>query len=155
MEILGKPSINRVLFFIGKFSIIGNIVFVFLKNKVEAYQFSLQVQILALLLLFISGALIFTIALINLGQSLRVGLPKEETQLKTNGMYSFSRNPIYLGVFLLCMASCIYVPHWLNIVFLILVIVIHHQIILAEEKFLYKRFGQQWITYSKTVRRYL
>ena len=155
MEILGKPSINRALFYLGKLSIVGNIVFIFLKNRIVTYEFSLQVQLLALLLLFISGALIFTIAIINLGKSLRVGLPEESTVLKTNGMYAFSRNPIYLGVFMLCIASCIYVPHWLNIVFFLLVIVIHHQIILSEEKFLLKRFGRQWIDYTKRVRRYL
>lgn len=155
MKIIGTPSINKTLFYVAKFSIVGNIVFVFLKDRVHTFEFSLHVQLLALFLLFIAGALVTFISIANLGKSTRIGLPEEETQLKTHGLYAYSRNPIYLGVFMLCTASCIYVPHWLNLLFLLLVVVIHHRIILAEEKFLENKFKDQWFTYKSHVRRYL
>jgi protein-S-isoprenylcysteine O-methyltransferase Ste14 len=156
MEVIGKPAVNKLFFVIAKASLLGNIMFVFLHNKVQVlFQLSNEVQVLVLLLLFVSGALVLTISLVNLGSSLRVGLPKEQTTLKTNGLYAITRNPIYLGAYLLCAASCLFVPHWLNFVFFALVVLIHHQIILGEEKFLAQRFGKAWVDYAKKVRRYI
>lgn len=155
MKLFGTATINPVVFYIGKLSFVGNIVFLFLKRFVHAYEFSSIVLILNLLLIFIPALIIFVISLSNLGESLRVGLPNEETTLKTTGLYRFSRNPIYVSVIMVGIASCIYVPHWLNIAFLVVATFIHHIIILGEEKFLHGKFKDQWVEYCKNVRRYL
>lgn len=156
MEIIGKPATNKFFFVVAKASLLGNIVFIFLHNKVQVlFQLSTEIQLLVLLLLFIAGALVLTISLINLGSSLRVGLPEEQTILKTHGLYAISRNPIYLGMFMLCAASFLFVPHWLNFVFFALVVLFHHQIVKGEERFLLQRFGQEWVNYTKKVRRYV
>ncbi len=155
MKLFGTTTINPIVFYIGKLAFVGNMVFIFLGGYVKAYEFSSIILLADLLILFIPGLLILFTSIFQLGESLRVGLPEEETSLKTHGLFKISRNPIYLSVFMLSIASCIYVPHWLNFVFLALTVIIHHQIVLGEEKFLKGKFNEQWVEYTKKVRRYL
>ena len=155
MKLFGKTSINPIIFYTGKLALVGNFVFVFLGGYVDAPKLNIWVLLTNLIILFIPGLLIFVASIYQLGESLRVGLPEEETTLKTHGLYKLSRNPIYVSVYMLCLASCVYVPHWLNITLLILAVTIHHFIIKAEEKFLLEKFKEQWIEYTKKVRRYL
>jgi protein-S-isoprenylcysteine O-methyltransferase Ste14 len=104
----------------------------------------------------LGGALV-TVALVRLGEAARVGLPPEGrvTRLKTTGVYSLSRNPVYVGVALTCFASCAYVPHWANLLATLVASIGHHRIVLAEERFLRRRFGAEWQDYRARVRRYV
>lgn len=155
MALFGKPSINPIVFYIGKLALVGNFVFVFLGKYLQVFEFSSWILIANILIFLIPGTIIFITSLVQLGSSLRVGLPEEETKLVTNGLFGFSRNPIYVSVYMLCLASCIYVPHWLNFALFGLGMAIHHFIIKAEERFLLEKFGNQWNEYTKKVRRYL
>ena len=91
------------------------------------------------------------ISLINLGKSTRLGIPDENTELKTQGIYTLSRNPMYVGFNLLTLASIIYTRHWIIVIFGVYSIAIYHQIIVAEEKFLEKRFGGKYQDYKLHV----
>ena len=155
MKLFGKTSINPFVFYFGKLAFVANYVFVFLRGYVEAPELSIWALLANLIVLVIPGLIIFIVSLRQLGESLRVGLPEEETTLKTHGLYRYSRNPIYVSVYMLGLASCIYVPHWLNITLLVLAVVIHHFIIKAEEKFLLSKFKEQWVEYTNQVRRYI
>ena len=155
MEIIGNPTISKPLFYLAKSSIIVCAVFPFFKGQVNSFEINQQIQHFAGFAFFVPGIILLSISLINLGKSTRVGIPTDNTKLKTNGLYAISRNPMYLGVFLLCLASCIYVPHWLNLVCCALVIAIHHFIIKNEEKFLAERFKADWHSYKNKVRRYI
>ncbi|MBP1636511.1 MAG: Isoprenylcysteine carboxyl methyltransferase [Acidobacteria bacterium] len=93
-------------------------------------------------------------ALVHLGEAARVGLPEARTRLRTSGLYAASRNPIYTAALVGCVTSCLYVPHWLNILCALATAVIHHRIVLAEERFLAGRFGEEWERYRARVRRY-
>ena len=101
------------------------------------------------------GLLIVLISGFNLGSSTRVGLPQEQTALKTGGLYRFSRNPMYLGGFLTCLAAVAWTMNPIIIALVITTALIHHKIVLAEEKFLGAQFGDAWVEYSSKVRRYL
>jgi len=99
MELIGIPTINPLLFYTGKISgYITWIVFVYslstdslIDNNELYYNGIISFSILAI-------GLIFTIvSLLHLGKSTRLGLPSESTVLKTNGIYKFSRNPMYVG----------------------------------------------------------
>ena len=155
MKLFGKTSINPFVFYFGKTAFVANLVFVFLRSYVEAPELSIWVLLANLVILVIPGIIIFIVSLRQLGESLRVGLPEEETSLKTHGLYKHTRNPIYVSVYMLGLASCIYVPHWLNIALLVLAVTIHHFIIKAEERFLLAKFKDQWVEYTKRVRRYI
>lgn len=101
-----------------------------------------------------AGSFVIVAALVRLGEAARVGLPRSETTLKTTGLYAVTRNPIYAAGLAVCFASCVYVPHWLNILSLVVTAVIHHRIVLAEERFLSQRFDEEWDDYRRRVRRY-
>jgi protein-S-isoprenylcysteine O-methyltransferase Ste14 len=110
-------------------------------------------------ILFAVGSILQLISYINLGKNLKFGIPAKEEQqhttLKVEGLYRFSRNPMYVGFFLMTIATCLYVLNPIVWVMAIFGIVVHHSIILKEEIFLKERFGNAWDEYSKKVNRYL
>lgn len=92
---------------------------------------------------------------VALGFNFRIELPKEETKLITVGIYRLMRNPIVMGVFLLVFGSFLIIPTLFSFVFLIANIIAFDSKVRDEEKFLVKRFGNQFEEYSKKVGRYL
>lgn len=157
MKTIGKPTINPVIFYSGKISgyitwiiLLGYFLNVIPRSGVQ----NIYLQWFSIFILVI-GLIIVIISLVNLGKSTRLGLPTENTTLKTNGIYRFSRNPMYFGFNLLTIASMVYC---INIVLLILgtySMITYHLIILGEEKFLGERFGDEYFRYKKKVRRYI
>jgi len=157
MKIIGKTTINPVMFYSGKIS--GYITWIILLGYFLNIIPRSGVQYIYLqwfsIVILITGLIIVTISLVNLGKSTRLGLPTENTTLRTNGIYCFRRNPMYFGFNLLTIASMFYC---INIVLLILgtySIITYHLIILGEEKFLEERFTDEYFAYKKKVRRYI
>lgn len=105
--------------------------------------------------LLYAGAALMIAGLWSLGTALRLGLPRNTTILVTTGIYRFTRNPLYAGAIIIAVASCCYFPDLINITFTIYGTIIHHLIILEEEKYLNSNFGEQYEAYQKKVRRYL
>jgi len=104
--------------------------------------------------LLVGGVLLITPALFGLGSNLRMGIPDDGTSLVTSGVYRVSRNPIYLGIFLLMGASLLYAFSWWNAIAVAVAVILHHRIVLAEEKFLTGQFAG-YEAYRRRVRRYL
>jgi protein-S-isoprenylcysteine O-methyltransferase Ste14 len=156
-EFIGKPSIDRYYFYSGKIAIFTTWGLFILKAvipKLGYINFPVHVSWIATGILW-AGAVAVALALVSLGRSLKVGLPDMETTLKTKGIYSMSRNPLYTGIYLISIASCLYFPDLISFSFLLYGIYIHHQIIRREENFLAGRFGSSWDEYSSRVRRYI
>lgn len=156
MEIIGKTPVNPFLFITGKTS--GYLTWVILVFSLLNPAFlpnhsNFSLRLIALFILAL-GIFLLIMSSINLGKSVRIGLPNTRTVLKHSGVYRFSRNPMYLGFNLVTIASMIYTSSWIVIGFGVFSIITYHQIILGEEKFLTRRFGEQYLTYKKTVRRY-
>ena len=154
---LGKPTIASIYFYSGKIAIFTSWILLMLKAifpKIGYIQVPPILSWIATLLMCL-GSFIMICSFFSLGTSLKVGLPDEETILKTSGLYRFSRNPLYLGVFLINIASCLYFPDLLNIACSVYGIIMHHRITMGEEKFLENRFGEEWRKYKLRVRRYL
>lgn len=159
MELIGKTTINPGLFYTGKFSgyitwiIFASILFGFNLFNIDIDTFYYK-HYISILLLFVG--LFFTItSLFNLGKSTRLGLPSNDTQMKMNGLYKFSRNPMYVGFNLITIASIVYTFHWAILILGIYSLLIYHLIILQEEHFMLERFGDEYSKYKNTVRRYL
>ena len=88
------------------------------------------------------------------GQPTDPGRPT--TRLVTAGVFSFSRNPIYLGAgcFVGGIGLAANLP-W-ALVFLLLSLVACHQVLIApEERYLLARFGEQYTVYAATVNRWI
>jgi len=155
-DFFGTPPIDKFLFFSGKITLFTNWGFFIYKAIAPESGFISVSSYLswgATILLFF-GTLFMVLAIYDLGPALKVGLPDEETLLKTNRIYTFSRHPLYLGGYLITIGSCLYFPDLINISFGLFAIFIHHLIVLAEEKFLSKKFGDQWKNYREKTRRY-
>jgi protein-S-isoprenylcysteine O-methyltransferase Ste14 len=155
-HLLGIPTIDKFYFYSGKIAVFCSWAFMIMKAMFPWLGYSHEPVILLWFGVFLAalGSVIMSAAFFSLGTSLKVGLPQEETALMTKGIYRVSRNPIYVGVDMICIASVIYFPNILNIVVTAYGIAIHHSIIRGEEKFLAVRFGEKWKEYSSRVRRY-
>lgn len=157
MELFGRPTINPLLFYSGKIS--GYITWAMLFYSLSNYDISnndyFNFRFAITICLSATGLMLIALSLIHLGKSTRFGLPVECTEFKKNGIYKFSRNPMYFGFNLLTIASIIYTINVIIMILGIFSIIVYHIIILSEENFLYKRFGIDYMNYRKKVRRYL
>lgn len=154
---LGKSPINKQLFILGKFSMFISWMFLFFKALFPGFFqiiSAIYLEGIAVSLLLLS-IIIVSMAFLKLGKSTKFGLPDKESTLITRGIYSISRNPMYLAFAMICIASSLFNPNIINIVFSIIGIAIHHKIILAEEKFLKASCSQEWNKYKNRTRRYI
>lgn len=157
MKLIGKTPINPVLFFTGKG--IGYILWIFLFTTLFGYvkpdnQYQVIWNILSWLIT-IPAVFIVLMSLFNLGKSTSLGIPSEDTVLKTGGLYNYSRNPMYLGFNLLTASAMIVINNIIITILGIYVLIVYHLIIKAEERFLAARFGHDYLEYKKSVRRYI
>jgi protein-S-isoprenylcysteine O-methyltransferase Ste14 len=102
------------------------------------------------------GLIIFFLALISFGKAWRIGIDeKNSNELITDGIFKYSRNPIFLFMDLYFIGIMLIYP---NIIFSIItmctVIGLHFQIV-REEKFLENKFGEEYNEYKKQTRRYI
>jgi len=80
----------------------------------------------------------------------------EATTLVKNGFYRYSRNPMYLGMFVMLMGSAFLmgsIGAFLPVP--VFVLIIRNNFVLAEERFLEASFGERYLAYKSTVRRWL
>jgi len=76
--------------------------------------------------------------------------------LVTTGIHGWSRNPIYLGMFLVYVGIGIAVRSpSIVILTLPLAIIIHYGVIAREEAYLERRFGDEYRNYKARVRRWV
>lgn len=156
-DLIGTPTIDKLYFYSGKIAIFTTWVLFILKATIPRLGYIYLppgIPWIATVILY-AGVIILLVAVFDLGKSLVVGLPGHVTSLRTRGLYRLSRNPIYAGVHLIAIASCLYFPDLINVSFTIYGIYIHHKIIREEERFLSERFGKEWMIYSARVSRYL
>lgn len=74
-------------------------------------------------------------------------LIKPATSLQTNGIYSITRNPMYVGLaFVYVGLSCLIGNWWNFILFPILFVVVQEYIIKSEERYLAREFGKIILT---------
>jgi protein-S-isoprenylcysteine O-methyltransferase Ste14 len=81
---------------------------------------------------------------------------KPTRALVTTGIHGWSRNPIYLGMFLIYGGIGIAVRSpWILILTLPLAIIMRHAVVAREETYLDRRFGDVYRNYKARVRRWL
>lgn len=82
--------------------------------------------------------------------------PSQTRALVTHGIFSFSRNPIYLGDALLLLAWAVWLGAALNLLWFGLFILYMTNVqIFAEEQALLQKFGAAYQAYCQRVRRWL
>ena len=82
--------------------------------------------------------------------------PSDATALVSEGMYRYSRNPMYLGLLLLTISSTIWFGTWLGIIInLVFILLINFLQIIPEEEALLTIFGEEYEEYKKNLRRWI
>ena len=82
--------------------------------------------------------------------------PEKSTSLVTEGVFSFSRNPMYLGMLIIITSSSIFFATWVGLLLIILfIVIINFFQIEPEEKMMRKLFGEEYEAYTTKVRRWI
>ena len=101
------------------------------------------------------GDTIFLLSVLCMKDSWRAGIPdKDKTELVTNCIYRFSRNPAFLGFDLMYVGVLLLYGNLLTLGFSAFAIVMLHLQILQEERYLVKTFGAPYQEYCRRVSRY-
>jgi protein-S-isoprenylcysteine O-methyltransferase Ste14 len=154
---LGKFPICPMLFVAGKLSM--GISWGFLFVQAAGMQLTLfpipeAFEYVSAVLLLLGIAFVIS-AFLYLGSDSRFGVSDDSGGLRTTGIYRVSRNPMYVGFYLVTLASLVQVLHPMNVGCGLAGMLVHHRIVLAEERFLLKEHGAPYEAYRRRVRRYL
>ena len=100
-------------------------------------------------------ALIWTIVAQNqMKDSWRIGIDNDmKTELVTSGLFSISRNPVFLGMIMSLVGLFLVTPNAFSLLFLTLGYVLIQVQIRLEEEFLYRQHGEKYLDYLIKVRR--
>lgn len=112
----------------------------------------------------IVGVIMVVIAL-SIGGSALMAMRKAHTSPNTNrpaatlvdsGVFRYCRNPIYLSMFLLYLAIAAFVNVvWLLLFFPIMFSLVDKMVVVREENYLERRFGDDYRRYRARVRRWV
>lgn len=155
LSILDKKSLRRAAYFaplIGKektaywFYQISNIlIFVYLCFlKITADPYWLYVG----LVIYSLGVILCLVSISNFAKP-------AENGINLKGLYQFSRNPIYVAYFIYFLGCVLLTQSLILLAILFVFQISAHFIILSEERWCIKKFGEDYINYMKRVRRYI
>ena len=139
-------------------------VLVFLSAIFIQKRISIDNWIFHLQITKIAGVLFLVISMLFLITSLRqfyiskntLVLIKPASSLQFNGIYSITRNPMYVGLALIYLGISCFVGNWWNIIlFPLLLLIVQVYIIKSEEKYLLRKFEKEYVVYKTKVRRWL
>lgn len=104
----------------------------------------------------LAGLSLLLWSLISFGQSFRVGIDTEHPdKLITDGVFAFSRNPIYVAFAMILLGQFLIFPNWILLVYMGAGIWLFHRQVLREEEYLKKHYGKEYLEYCNRVRRYI
>ena len=170
-----KSGINPVVFkhtddahdFIGKvFKLLfGVVVLVVILYSVfpAAYQYLLPVPWLDRDWIKVAGVTLLIASLVwtilaqsQMGESWRVGIDTDhKTQLVQAGVFGISRNPIFLGIMVTIFGLLLALPNAITLTLLVLAFVLVNIQVRLEEEHLKTMIGDEYVRYSRRVRRWI
>ena len=109
------------------------------------------------LVLFATGVITMTIAIRQFSAAgTNVPAPLPAKTLVTDGIYSRTRNPIYVSMILIYSGIAIAAASTWSFVLLVPVLmIIRYGVIAREERYLDRKFGPPYIEYRRRVRRWV
>ncbi|HTK21934.1 MAG TPA: isoprenylcysteine carboxylmethyltransferase family protein [Mucilaginibacter sp.] len=108
--------------------------------------------------LFVAFSIIFSLpAIVKFIRSKNTLITiKPANSLQTDGVYTITRNPMYLGLLFLYTGIAFFAGNWWTFILIpMVVIVISTYVIGREEKYLSDVFGQDYTSYKIKVRRWI
>ena len=99
-------------------------------------------------LIYLLGAIIQTVGMQNF-------LTTEVDKPVTKGVYRFSRNPMYFGMFLILGGTGIACVSWVFLLVAAVFIILTHIAITSEERFCLQMYGNAYQEYMNTIPRWI
>lgn len=139
------------------------IVVLMFSLSAKVYSHLVPIGYLQIDFLRITGLVIIHISLFwicisqfQMGNSWRIGIDEEnKTGLVTHGVFSISRNPIFLGMIVSVSGVFLIIPNAFTLFLTLTTYFIIQIQIRLEEEFLIKQHGEQYLIYKKTTKRLL
>ncbi|MBA2841312.1 protein-S-isoprenylcysteine O-methyltransferase Ste14 [Methanococcus maripaludis] len=135
------------------------------REKIAYWVYQISTILILLYLLFLKiradsewfyiGLVIYSLGIILYGVSIINYAKPKMSGINLNGLYQVSRNPMYIAYFL-SLLGCVFLTQ--SMILLVLVICFQisaHWIILSEERWCIKEFGEEYLKYMDRVRRYI
>lgn len=104
---------------------------------------------------FIAGLVCYILGLCLCAASVAGFASPDREGLNTEGIYRFSRNPMYVSYFVCFVGMALLTRSWFLFGLAAVFQVSAHWIILSEERWCVETFGTAYRQYMKTVRRYI
>jgi len=98
--------------------------------------------------IYVIGTILYTISIVQFARPNKNGL-------NTNKLYKISRNPMYVAFFLYFLGCSMLLNSWLFLSILVIFQISVHYLVLSEERWCIKEFGEDYKNYMKKVRRYI
>lgn len=122
--------------------------------EIDSSEYEL-INIIGLVMVSV-GFILGILALIAMKNSWRVGIKYDQkTDLVTTGIYKISRNPYFLSYDILILGYILIFPSIILIAFYLAFVIIFHNMILEEEKYLLSVHADIYTNYKRKVNRYL
>ena len=129
----------------------------------KMYSYLVPISYLQTQILTITGLALIHIALVwisiaqfQMSNSWRIGIDEEnKTKLVTEGIFSISRNPIFLGMIISVLGLFFIVPNALTFFLTITTYIVIQIQIRLEEEFLQKQHAQDYVNYKLKTKRLL
>lgn len=135
---------EKIAYYIYQVSNIG--LFLYLLVTAVKIDFSLY---------FYLGFICYILGIVLCAISIRCFASPNAEGLNINGIYQFSRNPMYVAYFIYFIGMSLLTQSLILLRIVIIFQVSAHWIILSEERWCIKRFGKSYEEYMKKVRRYI
>ncbi len=103
------------------------------------------------------GILFVVLAKVQFSRAAQPSAPgKPTTELVQNGIFNYTRNPLYLGlvIVLVGLSIAFNMPWWALLTGPVIGLV-HWALIVPEERYLAERFGDEYFAYTSRVRRWI
>ena len=126
---------------------ISNIVlFIYLFFLTVKLDFSWQFYVGTVL--YLTGLCLCAASMVNFSSP-------DDTGLNINGIYRFSRNPMYVAYFVCFTGMACLTRSWILLGLTLVFQISGHWIILSEERWCAEKFGDAYEQYRRRVRRYI
>jgi protein-S-isoprenylcysteine O-methyltransferase Ste14 len=155
MRIISKKAIERAGFFPPTEG----------KEQVAFYLYQITTLILLIYLFFSEikfniilnyvGLSVYIIGTILYIKSIIDFSKPQESGINKNGLYKYSRNPMYVAFFLYFLGCSLLINSLFYFTILLIFQTSVHYLILSEERWCIKEFEEEYKKYMKKVRRYI
>jgi protein-S-isoprenylcysteine O-methyltransferase Ste14 len=105
--------------------------------------------------LFFAGIVIYCIGIVAFYATIFVFATTPPDKPLSAGVYRFSRNPMYVSSAFVFIGICTATANFLLLAYLIILLVLQHSMILAEERICRLKYGTSYQEYFEKVPRYL